>query len=247
MKIVKTMSWVLCSFLFFALSNSCQKSGQDEPEQEEEQEEENTFIDNRDGKQYKWIKIGTQVWMAENLAYLPSVNKFSDESMTEPCYYVYGYDGNSTTEAKSAENYKTYGVLYNWPAAAVACPAGWHLPADAEWKVLEMYLGMSQEEADKIGYRGTDEGSQLAGNSQLWNTGSLKNNAAFGKSGFMGLPAGFFYNGITTGLGRDCKWWSDEISSTRALDRSLYYSGALAGRGDASLKKYGYSVRCIRN
>jgi|GEM_PF-6156600 len=52
MKIVITMSWVLCSFLIFTLTNSCQKSGQDEPEQEEEQEEENTFIDNRDGKQY---------------------------------------------------------------------------------------------------------------------------------------------------------------------------------------------------
>ncbi|MBW6492227.1 MAG: fibrobacter succinogenes major paralogous domain-containing protein [Lentimicrobium sp.] len=247
MKITKTISWVLCSLLLFALSTSCEKSDQDEPEQEEELEEENIFIDSRDGKQYKWVQIGGQVWMAENLAYLPSVNALSEESMTEPCYYVYGYDGTIIAEAKSADNYTKYGVLYNWPAAAAACPAGWHLPADADWKVMETFLGMSQEEADKIGYRGTDEGSQLAGNSLLWNTGSLKNNAAFGKSGFLGLPAGFLYNGTTSGLGRDCKWWSDEISSTRALDRSLYYSGALVGRGDASLKKYGYSVRCVKN
>ncbi len=246
MKFSKTISLLTFLLLIIFMFNSCEKS---DPEDEEPQQEEdnNTLTDNRDGNQYKWIKIGTQTWMAENLAYLPSVNPPSEESGTDPRYYVYGYNGSSVTEAKAADNYNKYGVLYNWPAASAACPTGWHLPTDEEWKALEMYLGMSQEEADKTRYRGTDEGSRLAGNSSLWDSGNLKNNAAFGTSGFTALPGGFYYSGATSGVGRYGKWWSNGISSTRAMDRSLYYTGPQIGRGDASLKEYGYSVRCIKD
>jgi uncharacterized protein (TIGR02145 family) len=52
----------------------------------------------------------------------------------------YDYNGTSVTDAKATDNYKTYGVLYNWPAAKAACPPGWHLPTDAEWTALENYL-----------------------------------------------------------------------------------------------------------
>lgn len=246
MKFTTIIPSLLLFFLLPFTFSSCEKS---DPEDEDPQQEEdnNTFTDNRDGKQYKWIKIGTQIWMAENLAYLPSVNSFQEESGTEPRYYVYDYNETSLNDAKASDNYNKYGVLYNWPAASAACPAGWHLPSDEEWKALEMYLGMSREEADKTGYRGTDEGSRLAGNSSLWDSGNLKNNAAFGTSGFVALPGGFYYSGSTSGLGRYGKWWSNGISSTRAVDRSLYYTGALVGRGDASLKEYGYSVRCIKD
>jgi len=120
-----------------------------------------SFTDSRDGNEYKTVTIGSQVWMAENLAYLPEVHNSTSDS--GPHYYVYGYDGTEVTEAKAYEHtpgdndeyspggapikvYETYGVLYNWPAAITACPEGWHLPSDAEWKQLEMYLGMSEEE-----------------------------------------------------------------------------------------------------
>ena len=55
--------------------------------------------------------------MAENLAYLPNISSPSTGLFTEPNYYVYGYDGASVSEAKAKDNYSTYGVLYNWPAA----------------------------------------------------------------------------------------------------------------------------------
>jgi len=58
----------------------------------------------------------------------------------------------------------TYGRLYNWHAVADMgniAPAGWHVASDAEWKQLEMYLGMSQTESDQTGWRGTDEGGKL--------------------------------------------------------------------------------------
>ena len=99
-----------------------------------------SFTDSRDGKVYKTVTIGEQVWMAENLAYLPSVVGPATESYTAPYYYVYGYDGTSVATAKATTNYQTYGVLYNWPAALTACPSGWHLPSDAEWTQMKNYL-----------------------------------------------------------------------------------------------------------
>ena len=76
-----------------------------------------TITDSRDGNTYNWVKIGDKIWMAENLAYLPFVCPSSLGSTTEPYYYVYGYEGNSVSEAKVLTNYLDYGVLYNWPAA----------------------------------------------------------------------------------------------------------------------------------
>src|SRR5574344_921488 len=102
-----------------------------------------TFTDARDGNQYNWVKIGDQIWMAENLAYLPSVNMVADgsEDAAGSYYYVYGYDGTNVADAKATANYTTYGVLYNWTAALTACPTGWHLPTDAEWTTLITFLG----------------------------------------------------------------------------------------------------------
>ena len=69
-------------------------------------------------------------------------------------------------------NADVYGNLYNWAVTVDdrgVCPDGFHVPSDEEFMELEMYLGMSEEEANSTGYRGTDEGSKLAGNSDLWN------------------------------------------------------------------------------
>lgn len=107
-----------------------------------------TLLDERDNRSYTTATIGTQTWMTQNLAYLPSVNPNSDGSTTEKRYYVFGYNGTNVAEARATSNCKTYGVLYNFPAAldrspgsnAVPpgvkgiCPAGWHLPSDEEWK-----------------------------------------------------------------------------------------------------------------
>lgn len=120
-----------------------------------------TFTDARDGHVYKFVTIGTQSWMAENLAYLPVINVPANDVPTcdkDPQYFVLSYEGTDLAAAKQTQEYKKYGVLYNWYAAmnqknatgtsadAVPsgvqgiCPAGWHLPSKAEWKVLEEFV-----------------------------------------------------------------------------------------------------------
>ena len=216
------------------------------------------FNDPREGgHEYQWVRIGDQIWMAENLAYLPSLQPF-EHSITEPHYNVYGYYGGIVSEAKATDNYNNYGVMYNWPAAMVACPDGWHLPSDDEWKQLEMSVGMSQEEADIWGIdgRGTNEGSKLSGNSSLWYSGSggdLVNNPDFGSSGFTALPGGrcdeeydvYFFLISSNGY----YWTSTERPGYYefAWNRHISALSTNIGRFDNWLKHSGFSVRCVKD
>ena len=217
------------------------------------QEAPNTFTDSRDGKVYKTVSIGEQVWMAENLAYLPSVVGPATGSFTEPHYYVYGYDGTSVATAKATTNYQTYGVLYNWPAALTACPEGWHLPSDAEWTQLEEYLI-----ANGYNYDGTTTGNKIAksmANYSGWNTstvtGAIGNTdypEYWNKSGFSALPGGYRdYTGKFYYLGFYGYWWSSTvITTTDAWRRDLSYSISSVYRY-YYYKVNGFSVRCLRD
>jgi len=136
-----------------------------------------SFTDSRDQNIYKTVKIGEQLWMAENLRYLPQV--FATDqyglSASEPRYYVSGYyRGSSVEEAKEKESYNKYGVIYNWPAAMGgaeqsnsnpsgvqgACPQGWHLPSLSEWEQLLRYLNDNGYNYD--GSIGGELGKKLA-------------------------------------------------------------------------------------
>ena len=204
------------------------------------------FTDTRDSIVYKTVKIGNQCWMAENLAYLPKVYSSSSGSYG-PYYYVYGYQGRSVSAAKATENYSTYGVLYNWYAALEACPAGWHLPSDDEWKELEMFLGMSKSEADSEGYRRIDEeGGKLKENGTAhWDS---PNTGANNESGFTALPGGYrFYDGSFSNIGGIGSWWSStEALSEYAMNRELLYNMRVVARFSI-LKTCGFSIHCIRD
>lgn len=204
-----------------------------------------------DGYHYAVVEIGDQIWMAENLRYLPNVVGPSTESNTDPMYYVYGYSGNNVADAKATEFYKTYGVLYNWPAAMAGspgsttnpsgvqgvCPNGWHLPSDEEWDQLKSFLGGNYT-GGKLKEVGTEH----------WASTNVDVTDEFG---YTALPGGHrsiygFHAYLAIGY-----WWS--------TDCMLGHTGGGASCVKLSHqhnnldsywnypKEQGYSVRCVKN
>jgi uncharacterized protein (TIGR02145 family) len=205
-----------------------------------------SFIDNRDGHIYSYKTIGTQTWMAENLAWLPSVSPSSAGSETSSYYYIYGYEGTSTDAAKTTANYTTFGVLYNWVAAKTACPTGWHLPDDAEWKVLEKNQGMSDSDADAEGWRssGTVGGKLKESGTTHWLS---PNTGATNTSGFTALPGGYRLNGGGFSLlDNDAIFCAASgYDALRTWFRNVDYHHDGVYRGYDS-KGGGVSVRCLK-
>ncbi len=197
-----------------------------------------------EGKTYAFKTIGTQTWLIENLAYLPSVSPSTLNSATDKLYYVSGYEDSNVSAAMATDNYKEYGVLYNWEAAKTACPGGWHLPTDDEWKALEKHLGMSESDADKVDFRYSGTvGLQLKSL-----TGWYEDRNGDNSSGFNAIGGGRRHsNGGFSYLGADALFWtSTETEENSAWYRKLYYlhGGVYRGYWDQG---GGFSVRCLKN
>jgi len=203
-----------------------------------------TFKDSRDNHLYKYVKIGTQTWMAENLAYLPAVNPSEDGSYNEPYYYVYDFQGNDVAKAKEALNFQTYGCLYNWVAAVNACPQGWHLPTDKEWMILEIYLGMSQADAESYWFRYSGAVGRAMKSTSGWDENGNGDNSSF----FDALPGSRRYaSGIFMSLGSHTLFWTgSEDQDSTAWSRLLYFGESGVAR-NPWYKVQGFSVRCLRN
>ncbi|MFB6342484.1 FISUMP domain-containing protein [Saccharicrinis sp. FJH62] len=156
------------------------------------------FVDSRDGNQYGYKVYGDQTWMIENLAYLPSVNTPLKDSLWEKHYYVYDYLGNNVDEAKSTQNYQTYGVMYNIAAVKDACPSGWHTPTTDEWEKLIKYLGENGYNYNESQYSVAKSMASTSGwikpsNGTYFQPGSIGYQPEFNNSsGFNILPGGFY-------------------------------------------------------
>jgi len=140
-------------------------------------------VTGNDGNVYQVVRIGNQCWMAENLRTTRYANGDAIPQVT----------GNSTWSSLSTgawcwydndNQYENpYGKLYNWHAVADSrniCPAGWHVPTDAEWDALANFLGGSNVAGGKMKATGTAH----------WNS---PNTDATNSSGFTGLPGGYRY------------------------------------------------------
>ena len=205
-----------------------------------------------DGNVYETVQIGDQLWMAENL----KVTHYNNED--EITHIINDEDWGSYDEGQygvydnDPANAEVYGNLYNWAVVnddRGVCPTGFHVPSDSALKVLEMELGMSEEDANSTSWRGTDEGSKLAGNNDLWDNDDLENNSEFGTSGFSAFPAGDRNDGngfyISMGFYGDF-WSSSELSSNYAWYRSLSYYSSNVNRSNYD-KRIGFSIRCLQD
>jgi len=208
-------------------------------------------VEDIDGNCYSTVQIGDQLWMAENL-------KVTHYNNGDEISYPNNEDWGSYNEGQygvyddDPANADIHGNLYNFAVVADdrgVCPEGFHVPSDEEFMELEMELGMSEEYANSMGYRGTDEGSKLAGNSDLWNEGDLVNNSEFGTSGFNVLPAGsrHYNSGDYTYMGYYSLFWS---SSEKLGDLAWYrilcdYKYSYVSRYYTN-KENGFSIRCLQ-
>jgi len=193
------------------------------------------YVDSRDHKSYKTVIIGHRTWMAENMAYLPFINSIYQESLTKPMYYIYGYEGSSIKDAIQTDNFKTYGVLYNFEAALKVCPDGWHLPTHEDWETLTNALRGDITAGNEMKEQGTNH----------WITSSK---STTNESGFTVLPAGSIsYEQDWNDLGRKANYW---VNKTRDSKNSFaisfaYYSSWAAG--SYFPRSSGLSVRCLKN
>lgn len=209
-----------------------------------------------DGNVYNTVQIGTQCWMKENLktttynngTLIPDVTEANAWSNLTTGAYVW-YDNDIGWK-------DSYGVIYNWHAAIDInglCPTGWHVPTNDEWAVLTAYLGGTGSPHGNTLKSCRQENSPLGGGCNTseyprWDQHSTH----YGTDGygFSGLPGGSrSYGGPFGGIGSFGGWWSStEISpsSTFAWFRGLDYYSASVNAG-YSHKRYGYSVRCLRD
>jgi uncharacterized protein (TIGR02145 family) len=208
-----------------------------------------SVVSDVDGNIYNTVTIGSQVWLTENL----KVTRLNDGQeipmvtgswieVTTPAYTWY----NNDKETSGAY----YGALYNWYAINTnkLCPSGWHVSTDNDFKTLEIELGMSSESADQTGMRGTNEGSKIAGNGDLWSSGSLVSNESFGSSGINALPGGhLYYGGDFMNVGTSCIFFTaTESNSSSAWYRQINNDGTQIDRSEFD-KRDGFSVRCVKN
>lgn len=192
-----------------------------------------------DGNFYNTIKIGNQIWMVENLKTTHYSNGDSIPNITDNTEWE-----NLTSGARcyfnndSATNIIPYGALYNWHAVnddRNICPDGWHVPSDAEWIVLENYLGGANIAGGKMKEIGLNH----------WVT---PNTGATNESGFAGRPGGYRnFSGVFNNMGSGGYWWTSSTSGIYPYYRYLEYNTIESNRTTSTTKERGHSVRCIRD
>jgi len=190
-----------------------------------------------DGNTYKTIKIGNQIWMAENL----KTTKFNDGAAIPLVIDNAAWLGLNTPAYCWYDNdsiYKNlYGALYNGYSVNTGklCPTGWHVSSDTEWSALITYLGGDNIAGGKLKEKGTSH----------W---SSTNPGATNESGFTALPGGSRYsNGFYFTVKNLGYWWTSiEGKTLNGWYRSIYNRNSVVSRNYYDLTN-GFSVRCVKD
>ena len=182
------------------------------------------------------VKIGKQTWATKNLDLSTYRNGDAIPQVQDAKAWIFLKTGAWCYYENKGENGTTYGKLYNWYAVndpRGLAPKGYHIPTDAEWTTLTVYLG----------------GDSIAGTKMKSTSGWENNGNGNNTSGFAGLPGGFrLWSGYFFNIGALGYWWSssDEGNARSAQPRSLNYSDGDVSRNTDS-EEDGLSVRCIKD
>ena len=193
-------------------------------------------VKDADGNNYFTVKIGKQVWMAENLKTTrlndgKAIQLVTDDekwkALKTPGYCWYNND---------ERNKNIYGALYNFYAVKTRklCPAGWHVPTEPEWAALLQYLGDPNTAGDKLKEKGLDHWQNYF-------------SEATNEYDFTALPGGMrFYSGTFPLYGDSYAiWWtSTEFDEKQARNRGLHDTSSRVYNGYDNFAS-GFSVRCI--
>ena len=201
------------------------------------------LCDKRDGQMYRTVRIGSQVWMAQNLNHAVE---------------------NSWCYMNSLENCSNYGRLYQWTAAMALdnayghsaagdllgekhqgiCPDGWYIPTDKDMETLAHYVVESNKAA---GLATEDVGTSLRKESG-WEEND-EEILGTNRYGFGAVPAGYRdANGSFAFLGEEADFWVAEETSngTQAPHWNLYYANQTFSGEFKNLKTFAFSVRCVK-
>jgi len=198
-------------------------------------------IEDVDGNSYSTKRIGSQIWMIENLR----TSKYADgspiQNVPNPVTWSSLNTGAFTWYLNdSISNDITFGKLYNWYAVddpRGLCPTGWHVPTDGEWMILEEFL-LGQNVA----------GGKMKVYGQFWNP---PNTGASNESGFTALPAGLRNENGAYGtyLDRGIWWSATKVAEMSPVSYSYYVTSSSASlvNSISYSQPAGLSIRCVKN
>ncbi len=177
-----------------------------------------SFEDLRDHQTYRWIRIGAQTWMAQNLNFEAAKGSF--------CYNL------------DSSNCRVYGRLYEWSIAQKICPGGWHLPTDQEWKVLSVFLDdQAGEKMKEVGTEHWNGPDAVVRGESGFNAlaAGCKSVDPNGRTQFIGL-GDFAYYWTSSTATPVTKAWSRYITSADDILHPF-----------ENWKIWGYSIRCVKD
>ncbi len=198
-------------------------------------------VQDPEGNIYRTVKIGNQVWMAENLR----STRFQDGSKIRTAFIPNDDD----------KNLLKYGRLYDWHDVTDErnlCPVGWRVASDEDWKELERTLGMSEADLDKRGWRGDDDIAIALKETQPDTAFKTFNQSQVNRFNFFARPAGAKLKHWYIAQGMYSEFWtSSDETDKDAFNRTLAHSWWNPHKGEiyrtALSKRYMFSVRCIKN
>ena len=191
------------------------------------------FVDTRspDTTNYPIVKIGNRIWMAENLNFVDPTWSCDD------CAAIEIGTRGSWCNNNNRSNCDTYGRLYTWEAAMVACPAGWRLSNNDDW--IDLMRAVA-------GGDSTEAGMELKSKTGWKNPGNGKDDF-----GFSALPGGYRWPDNHFGsVSESGEWWSanyNQQDPLKAYRWHMRYSHPEVHYNNNLGKNSGFSVRCVRN